>query len=76
MVTFERPELKFKDYGRTVEKILHAIKENPEITTLQLVELLGLSRRGIEWNLDRLKKQGKIKCIGPARGGHWQVVEK
>ncbi|WP_456406347.1 ATP-binding protein [Caldithrix abyssi] len=84
LVTFERPELKSKDYGRTVEKtvgktvekILHAIKENPEITTLQLAELLGLSRRGIEWNLARLKKQGKIKRIGPARGGHWQVVEK
>ncbi|MHB2153650.1 RNA-binding domain-containing protein [Calditrichota bacterium GD2] len=84
LVTFERPELKSKDCGRTVEKtvgktaekILHAIKENPEITTLQLAELLGLSRRGIEWNLARLKKQGKIKRIGPARGGHWQVVEK
>ncbi len=56
-----------------MEKILDAIKNNPKITQN---ELAGLTRRGIEWNLAKLKEKGIIKRIGPAKGGYWEVVEK
>ncbi len=60
---------------KTVEKIISAIKENPKITIKELVEITGLSRRGIEWNIEKLKQKGKLKRIGPDKGGYWEVVE-
>jgi ATP-dependent DNA helicase RecG len=59
-----------------VERILDVIKNNPKITQNELAEIAGLTRRGIEWNLAKLKEKGIIKRIGPAKGGYWEVVEK
>jgi len=62
-----------KTVEKTVGKILGAIKSNPKITQNELVENTSLTRRGIEWNLAKLKEKGIIKRIGPARGGHWKI---
>ena len=59
-----------------MEKILNAIKNNSKITQNKLIEVTGLTRRGIEWNLAKLKEKGIIKRVGPAKGGYWKVVEK
>lgn len=61
---------------KTVEKILDAIKSNPKITQNELMEVTSLTRRGVEWNLAKLKEKGIIKRIGSAKGGYWKVVEK
>ena len=53
MVTFRKP----KTVEETVEKILKAIKDNPKITQNELAEITGLTRRGIEWNLAKLKEK-------------------
>jgi len=37
---------------------------------------IGLSRRGIEKNISKLKTEGKIKRIGPAKGGHWEIFKE
>ncbi len=58
---------------RTVEKILALIKVNPRITQKQIGAETGLTRRGVEWNLKKLKNEGRFKRIGPAKGGHWEV---
>lgn len=65
-----------KTVEKTVEKILDAIKSNPKITQNKLAEIAGLTRRGIEWNLAKLKEKGIIKRIGPAKGGYWEVIKK
>ena len=59
---------------KTREKILRFIKENPAITTSELAEKSGLTSKGIEWNIDKMKKDGLIKRIGPDKGGHWEVL--
>jgi ATP-dependent DNA helicase RecG len=58
-----------------VEKIISLIKENPDITAKQIEEAIKLSRRGVEYNLDKLKRDGRLKRIGSAKGVHWQVIE-
>ena len=58
---------------KTREKILRLIKEDPLITTSEIAEKSGLSPKGVEWNIGKLKKEGRIKRIGPDRGGHWEV---
>jgi ATP-dependent DNA helicase RecG len=57
----------------TVEKILAAITNNPLITQAELSKMTGLTRRGIEYNLSRLKEKGFIERVGPDKGGYWKV---
>jgi len=49
------------------------MKQN-EITTTEMAETLGLSRSAIAKSIAWLKQNGKIKRIGPDKGGHWQLI--
>ena len=62
-----------KTVEKTVEVILELLKGNPQITQKQIMDKTGLSRRGVEWNLKKLKDEGQIKRIMPDKGGHWEV---
>ncbi|MBI5299847.1 MAG: putative DNA binding domain-containing protein [Deltaproteobacteria bacterium] len=64
-----------KTVEKTVEKILLFVKTNPQITQKELMKKTGLTRRGIEWNLRKLKEDRKIRRIGPDKGGHWEILE-
>lgn len=59
---------------KTVEKILNLLKDNPKISTAALANETGLSRRGIEWNIQQLKAKGLISRIGPDKGGYWEIM--
>lgn len=78
-VTFFRPDWESggatveNTVENTVEKILALIQQNPAVTQRQLQEKTGLSRRGIEWNLQKLKQANLIRRIGPDKGGHWEI---
>ena len=63
-----------QDPEKTREKLLALILDDPKITINQLAEQIGLTRNGIEWQIAQLKKQGRLKRIGPDRGGHWKVI--
>ncbi|MBI4396252.1 MAG: putative DNA binding domain-containing protein [Elusimicrobia bacterium] len=64
-----------KTVVKTREKIIALIRQNPALTRAEIAKNTGLSVRGVEWNLDELKKQGILKRIGPDKGGHWEVVK-
>ncbi|MDO9538365.1 MAG: ATP-binding protein [Thermoplasmata archaeon] len=68
-------EGKEKTVEKTVEKIIAAIRENPRISQRELGEITGLTRRGVEWNLKKLKAEGRLRRVGPAKGGHWEVAD-
>jgi ATP-dependent DNA helicase RecG len=57
------------------QKILNALKENPFLSRKQLALNLGESEHTIQSRLRKLQKDGLIKRIGTAKGGHWEVVE-
>ena len=63
-----------KTTRKTAQKILDVLVKNPSATRADLASATGLSPDGVKWNLDKLKKSGKIRRIGPDRGGHWEVV--
>ncbi len=60
---------------KTGEKILNLISSNPEITAAALAERVGLTIKGIQWNINRLKEAGRLRRIGPDKGGHWEVIQ-
>jgi len=58
-----------------MEKILSILKATPYITINELVEIVGISQKGAEWQMAKLKKEGRVKRIGPDKGGHWEVIK-
>ena len=65
-----------QDGGRekSKEKILALLSANPHATTADLIAETGLSVSGVEKNIRELKTLGKLKRIGPDKGGWWEVV--
>lgn len=59
---------------KTGEKILDLIRGNQQITAAELAKALGLTAKGVEWNIRRLKEKSLIRRIGPDKGGHWEVA--
>jgi len=60
---------------KTSEKILRLITENPHVTIAELARFTRLTARTIERNLQRLQAAGKLRRIGPDKGGHWEAVK-
>jgi len=77
-IIFKRSRENYEErfFGKTREKILRLIKENKEITIAELSERIGISRKGVEWQINKLKKERIIKRIGGRKGGYWEVVEE
>lgn len=65
-----------KTTQETTEKIIRILKERPYTTAGQLAEELGLTVDGVDYNIRKLKKQGRIVRIGGDKGGHWEINEK
>jgi len=42
---------------------------NPEMA-LQI----GITERSVERNIRKLQTEGKLKRVGPAKGGYWMVI--
>jgi ATP-dependent DNA helicase RecG len=62
-------------FGENELKVIALLKQNSKITVLELAGKVGITTRGIEKILQRLKEKGVIKRIGSAKGGHWEVKE-
>lgn len=71
-----REKTRVKTGEKTREKIVRLVRETPTITASQLAELTGVSVKGVEWQLNSLKKEGVVKRVGPDKGGHWEVLSK
>ena len=56
-------------------KIVAMIKEDPSVTTDEMARLTGLARRSVTKQLTKLKQDGHIRRVGPAKGGHWEVAD-
>jgi len=36
---------------------------------------LGITPKGVEWQVRKLRSEGVLQRVGPARGGHWEVLK-
>lgn len=59
----------------TADRIVALIKENPRHSAKSLAQAIGISSKGIEKQLAKLKAQGVLRRIGPDKGGTWKVVD-
>jgi ATP-dependent DNA helicase RecG len=57
-----------------VEQLQQLVRTTPNITQDEMARLLGIARSTLNVHIDALKKSGRIRRIGPDKGGHWEVI--
>ena len=45
------------------------------MTMAEIASIVGKTVRAIEMASSKLIKEGKLRRIGPDKGGHWEVVK-
>lgn len=57
------------------KKILDLLNTNNKLSAQELSEYLGVSKRTIQRDLNKLKENGKLERIGSEKGGYWKIKE-
>ena len=63
-----------KTLEKTPTQILGLLTAAPNATIAELAQKLGKSDSAIERAIRKLRGEGKLIRVGPAKGGHWQVI--
>jgi len=72
----KRPgETSQKGSQKSSQKIIELMQRDPEVTIAELALVVGVTGRAIKKQIEKLKGLGRIRRIGPDKGGHWEVVE-
>ena len=65
-----------KSGKKTVDVLWELLKDNPRFTLADMVEVLGITRSTVQKHIANLKAAGRLRRVGPDKGGHWEVVGK
>ena len=63
-----------KTQGKTEEQILELLRWNPGLSTPELARNVGKSESAVYRAMRKLRESGRLKRVGPAKGGHWEVL--
>ncbi|MCB1601379.1 MAG: winged helix-turn-helix transcriptional regulator [Xanthomonadales bacterium] len=58
---------------KTPDQILRALGAQPSLTPAELAPRLGISLRAVERAVACLQQQGRLRSVGPCKGGHWEL---
>jgi len=50
------------------------LRAHPKYSAKKLAEAIGITEKGVEKQLARLKAEGLLKRAGPDKGGEWIVL--
>ncbi|HFA50374.1 MAG TPA: HTH domain-containing protein [Bacteroidetes bacterium] len=81
-IEFEKPfsdekvsgDMSGKVSGKTSEMILQFINENENITAAEMAGKMGITKRTVERNLQKLQKEGGLIRVGSRKRGKWQII--
>ncbi len=59
---------------KSSEKILVFLRKRNTASAREIAKALGLTSRAVEKQIAALKAAGRLRRVGPAKGGHWDVV--
>jgi len=60
---------------KSSEKILLLLKNFPELSAREVAGRFGLSPRAVEKQIAKLREEGRLRRVGPAKGGYWEVLK-
>ena len=63
-----------KSSEKSSEKILILLRAEPELAAREIAQRIGISSRAVEKQIAKLRQEGRLRRIGPSKGGHWEVL--
>ena len=60
---------------KTPGKILAFLLEYPNASLAETASAIGKSLRAVERSSSKLVEEGKLRYVGPRKGGHWEVLK-
>ena len=58
------------------DRILAFLRENPSASRREIAgALAGVTEGSVRYRIDKLKQIGRLRRVGPDRGGRWEVIE-
>ncbi len=67
-------EVTEKTTEKKAELMMRLIRDNSQITIGELANQMNISDEGVFYHIKKLKAAGRLRRIGPDKGGHWEVV--
>lgn len=68
------PKGSLKSSLKDSQKIRELMQQDPHITIAEISQNLGVSDRAVKKRIKKMKEEGKLRRVGPAKGGHWEVL--
>jgi ATP-dependent DNA helicase RecG len=69
------PNLGEEGSEKSSEKIVALIRTEPRLSAREIAGRIGISPRAVEKQIAALKKDGRLRRIGPAKGGYWELSD-
>ena len=63
-----------KSSVKTSEALRDLLRQNPQMTLAEVAAAVGRSVRAVEMASAKLAKAGKLRFVGPQKGGRWEVT--
>lgn len=63
------------EWDGTAKRILEIVAADPAASAREVAAKLSLTSRAVEKQFAALKAAGRLRRVGPAKGGRWEVVE-
>lgn len=60
--------------NKTEKRVIEILIENPSVTSVELAEQIGVTKRTIERTFKTLQEKKMIERVGSKRDGNWIVV--
>ena len=64
------------DSGSPRARIVALLRSDPTLTRTALASRVGLTPEGVKYHLDKLRRAGRIRHVGPTKKGRWEVLER
>jgi len=65
-----------KTLGKTPDAILLLLDENSSLSIPEIAERINKSESAVERAIRKLREEGRLKRIGPAKGGYWKIIKR
>lgn len=64
-----------KQATQPAQQLLILLRKQPNLTLAEAAQRIGRSTRTVERLASQLQAAGRLRHIGPNKGGHWEVME-
>jgi predicted HTH transcriptional regulator len=64
-----------KTQVKTPDAVLVVLSEDSGITLAEVAVRIGKSTSAVERAAKKLGNQGKLRYVGPQKGGYWEIIE-